>query len=107
MTGWRAWGPWPPPSRVTSGAPMQLGQARRRGVGCDRVVVAVDDQHRAAHRGAERLAAVPSAGDGPRCTVRISVSGVVSSPQPTASSRCLVECGSVNIWLKKNSRKPR
>ena len=30
----------------------------------------------------------------------------VSRPQPTQSSVGLVECGSVNIWEKKNSRKP-
>jgi hypothetical protein len=34
------------------------------------------------------------------------VSGVVSSPQPTLSSICLVECGSVKILEKKNDRKP-
>ncbi len=38
--------------------------------------------------------------------VSISVSGVVSSPQPTQSSICLVECGSLNACEKKNSRKP-
>ena len=37
----------------------------------------------------------------------MSVSAVVSSPQPTQSSICFVECGSVNICEKKNSRKPR
>ena len=40
-------------------------------------------------------------------SVAISVSGVVSSPQPMQSSICLVECGSVNRCPKKNSRKPR
>jgi hypothetical protein len=35
------------------------------------------------------------------------VSAVVSRPQPIQSSVGLVECGSVNIWEKKNSRKPR
>jgi len=39
--------------------------------------------------------------------VAISVSGSVSSPQPTLSSIGLVECGSVNIWAKKNSRNSR
>ena len=38
-------------------------------------------------------------------TVAISVSGVVSSPQPTASSYCLVEWGSVKICEQKNSTK--
>ena len=38
--------------------------------------------------------------------VSISVSGVVSSPQPTQSSICLVECGSLHACEKKNSRKP-
>jgi hypothetical protein len=36
----------------------------------------------------------------------IIVSGSVSRPQPMQSSICFVECGSVNIWRKKNSRKP-
>ena len=40
-------------------------------------------------------------------SVAMSVSAVVSRPQPTQSSIGLVECGSVNIWEKKNSRKPR
>ena len=35
-----------------------------------------------------------------------SVSALVSSPQPTQSSIGFVECGSLNIWEKKNSRKP-
>jgi hypothetical protein len=39
--------------------------------------------------------------------VAISVSGSVSSPQPTVSSIGLVECGSVNICEKKNSRNSR
>ena len=39
--------------------------------------------------------------------VSASVSGSVSSAQRTQSSICLVECGSLNIWAKKNSRKPR
>ena len=38
---------------------------------------------------------------------RASVCGVVSSPQPTQSSICLVECGSYSAWPKKNSRKSR
>jgi hypothetical protein len=40
-------------------------------------------------------------------TVRINVSGVVSRPHATVSSRCLVECGSGKTSPKKNSRKPR
>jgi hypothetical protein len=39
--------------------------------------------------------------------VAISVSGSVSSPQPTASSIGLVECGSVKHREKKNSRNSR
>ena len=34
------------------------------------------------------------------------VCGSVCRPQPTASSICLVECGSLNTWAKKNSRNP-
>ncbi len=41
------------------------------------------------------------------CTVAISVSAEVSSPQPTQSSNCFVEWGSVNICDMKNSTKPR
>ena len=37
--------------------------------------------------------------------VSASRSGSISLPQPTQSSRCLVEWGSVNIRAKKNSRK--
>ena len=37
--------------------------------------------------------------------VAIRVSGSVSSPQPTASSICLVECGSLKAVSKKNWRK--
>ena len=39
--------------------------------------------------------------------VAISTSGVVSSPHPTQSSLTFVECGSLNISAKKNSRKSR
>ena len=48
-----------------------------------------------------------SASIGSRTVVAIRTSGVVSSPQPTQSSIGFVECGSVNICEKKNSRKPR
>jgi hypothetical protein len=40
-------------------------------------------------------------------SVAMRVSAVVSMPQPMQSSIGLVECGSVNIWEKKNSRNPR
>ena len=39
-------------------------------------------------------------------TVRISVSGSVSCAHPAQSSICLVECGSVKHWGKKNSTNP-
>src|SRR5580658_9419337 len=39
--------------------------------------------------------------------VAASVSGVVSSAQPTLSSNCLVECASGNACAKKNSTKSR
>ena len=39
--------------------------------------------------------------------LRSSVSASVSSAQPTASSICFVECGSVKISPKKNSAYPR
>ena len=42
----------------------------------------------------------------PADSVATSVSALVSRPQPTQSSIGFVECGSVNICEKKNSRKP-
>ena len=56
-----------------------------------------------AHRSANGM---PLGSSIPR-SVSTSVSGVVSSPQPTQSSICFVECGSVKHFEKKNSRKPR
>ena len=71
----------------------------------DRVGRALNHQHRAANPAAQlaRGRLVQAVTD----LVAMSVSAVVSRPQPTQSSVGLVECGSVNIWEKKNSRKPR
>ena len=101
FTGSRACGAWPEPSSVTSSPPVSSASAapapaggprpRRRGSrapGSGRA-------RRAPARSPRRIV--------PPC-VAISVSGSVSSPQPTQSSICLVECGSVKHCAKKNSR---
>ena len=91
--GSRACGKCPEPSSVTSSPPVASASAAPAACACDRVVVAVHDEHRAAHAPRElpRLARAPASRRGAR---RCSVSGVVSSPQPTQSSICFVECGS-------------
>ena len=53
---------------------------------------------------ASASASVGAAAAGP---VSSSVSGVVSSPQLTPSSRCLIECGSLKTCDMKNSTQPR
>ena len=75
---------------------LAAGHARRaaaRASGRDGVIVAVDAR---APDSAPAGTALPFAGvvDLPPSSVCTSVSGVVSSPQPTQSSICLVECGS-------------
>ena len=84
----------------------ELGEGAPVGVRADAVVVAVDDEHRAAHPLAQRrrkLSGRTALERRRRC--RPASSASISRPQPTQSSICLVECGSVNIWPKKNSRK--
>ena len=87
---------------VTAG---RLGQGDSRGAG-PVIASAVPwitstGQRTRAHNSRAVSSSMPS----PK-TRRERVSAVVSRPQPTQSSICLVECGSVNIWEKKNSRKP-
>ena len=87
----------------------ELGESGAVGQRADGVLVTMDHQDRsrvarsAARSGSENGS--PWALDPSR--VAISVSGSVSSPQPTVSSIGLVECGSVNICEKKNSRNSR
>ena len=71
----------------------------------DRILRPLDHEHRTANAFASSR--VASLLRRPSTLVAISVSGVVSRPQPTQSSIGFVECGSVNISAKKNSRKPR
>ena len=54
------------------------------------------------HRAADSSTGIAPLVEHLRTCVAISVSGVVSSPQPTQSSMGFVECGSVNICEKKN-----
>ena len=70
----------------------------------DGVFGSLDHQHRATNPSAqlEGLILVEDVGE----LVGDQGLGEVSRPQPTQSSIGLVECGSLNIWEKKNSRKP-
>jgi hypothetical protein len=103
--GSRACGPCPAPSSSTSLPFVAAASAFAARRGADRILVAVHHEHRTAHALAQRqqLVAV-RLGRKHRRDQRL---GSVSRPQPTQSSICFVECGSVNILEKKNSRKPR
>ena len=97
----------PGPLQQDEPATELAGQVRsHRGVDLG-VLGPVDDQDRAADPRAERghLRRVEILVPQPRNPARI-VSMSVSSAQPTQSSICLVECGSVKHWAKKNSRYP-
>ena len=73
-----------------------LGEGGALGVRAHLVLVAVDHQHRAAHALADRPEALPAAGV--EAVVGVGErAGSTSEAQPTQSSICLVECGSVNI----------
>src|SRR4051812_44514546 len=85
-------------------SPDQLGEGRSRVVRTDGVGGPMHDQDRAADPGRE-LAYARRVRERGASWVETSVSPAVSRPQPIAPSRCLVECGSLNIWEKKNSRK--
>ena len=82
----------------------ELGQRRAGRVCADRVLGPVDHERSSAdpRRQLHVLrASIERRGEDRRA----SVSGSVSRPHPTPSSICLVECGSVKIWPKKNPRK--
>ena len=106
LTGSRAFGRWPAPSSVTSAPPVASASASPCVSGRTRSrspwMTSIGHRTRS-HIAREVLVARP--GRGPR-VVSASVSGVVSSAQPTQSSICLVECGSLKHLAKKNSRKP-
>ena len=104
-TGSRASGRWPAPSSIdqlAAGAPRASGA--RVGQRRDRVVVAVDHQHRAAHARAGS-ARTRSRSTTCRDVGATSSPASVSRPQATQSSTGLVECGSGKHIAKKNSRK--
>ena len=106
-TGSRACGKWPADLSSVTSSPRLLGE-RGLAVG--------DGGSRRSCRGSRARGSARSAqssqrglagvGDQPSGR-RASVSPSVSSDQPTASSICFVECGSVNIFDQKNSTKSR
>ena len=104
LTGSRAWGKCPDPSRTARRTVREIGEPC---TGCTRshdVVTAVDHQRSDSRSatGAQvrrpRHGALAQLGGDQRL-------GSVSRPQPTPSSICFVECGSVKHCEKKNSRK--
>ena len=105
MTGSRACGPWPEPLSITSSAPLSSASAIPRAL----PVIAsrepwITSEGHCMRRARSRTV---SGGIQSSTSMSISVCGVVSSPHPTQSSIGFVECGSLNICEKKNSRKPR
>ena len=73
---------------------MISASACARGVGLDRVLVAVDHEHRNRDPFADRPHRLALAGKRPS-SMATNVDGSISRPQPTKSSICFVECGSV------------
>ena len=71
------------------------------------VLVPVDSEHRAANVTQRSVRYPPGPIRRRRVCPGRLVSALVSMAQPTASSRCLVECGSQNHSPKKNSLNPR
>ena len=108
-TGSRAVGAWPEPSMRTSSPPVSA--AIRSAPSTALMPSWVPWMASTGRRMLRHSASTSSASRRPPasipCTVAISVSAVVSRPQVTQSSCCLVECGSGNTWAKKNARKPR
>ena len=105
FTGSRACGAWPEPSSADQRAAGQLRERGARRVRADRVVERRGSRapgsgraRASSPRGPPRRAPAPSCGRDQRLRRRLE-------PQPTQSSICLVECGSVKICEKKNSRK--
>jgi hypothetical protein len=103
LTGSRAMGMWPAPSRVTRAPSVASASARpRRGglIWSSSPWTTSTGQRLAAHQPRRVASSTQGAWDS-----AIRTSGEVSRPQPTLSSICLVECRSVKHWEKKNSRK--
>ena len=105
-TGSRTVGAWPPPGIETSEPPVHAATATppAYGVTASASPCTTSTGQRTARQIASASASVGSAIPG---TVSIRVSGSVSSPQPTRSSNCFVECGSDTTRDMKNSTQPR
>ena len=104
MTGSRTCGPWPEPSSSTRSPPVASASAiPRPGPVIASPVPWITSTGQRTRSHSSRTSASPSSSIS---SAAMSVSGVVSRPQPTQSSIGFVECGSVNICEKKNSRKP-
>ena len=73
----------------------RLGERYASRVGVERILVAVDDEHRTANAPAELPEVAADRQVDAGVVVREHVGGRVSSAQPTASSIGFVECGSV------------
>ena len=104
LTGSRAWGRWPDPSSTVSvpfaSSASRAPEAQGRTASSLPWMTSTGQSMRASS--SRTLFASWSRG---ASWVAISVSASVSRPQPTQSSRCFVECGSVKHCEKKNSRK--
>ncbi len=101
-TGWRACGRWPAPSSVARDPPD--ASARATALAYGDTASSVPWMTKTGHE--TRLQTSSTSCSVCSSPISSSVSGVVSSPQPTQSSMCFVECGSVKHRPKKNSRKP-
>jgi len=107
ITGSRACGQCPAPSATSSSAPVSSAIRSPQDSGRQRSLspwIASTGQR--TRRSNCSVSSVDDDVGGASSCVRI-VSGLVSIAQRTLSSRCLVECGSLNSSLKKNSAYPR
>ena len=107
LTGSRTWGACPAPSSRTSWPPSSPARAAPTPAGtwASSVPWTTSTGQRTRGQSAATSAGSMILVSQPRNPARI-VSMSVSSAQPTQSSICLVECGSVKHWEKKNSRYP-
>ncbi len=106
-TGSRASGPCPDPSISTRVPPVSSASRRPTSGGLIRSSVpctTTTGQRTLAHSSAASAVTAPSR---PMVAAVVSTStcGVVSRAHPMQSSICWVECGSGNIWPKKNAKK--
>ena len=104
FTGSRAWGRWPEPSSTVNDAP--ASSASRAPEAHGRIASSLPWITSMGQSILARSARTPGSSSSRSASwVAIKVSASVSRPQPTVSSRCLVECGSVKQCAKKNFRK--